>query len=405
MKKIYTLLSCCMLINTAFSQVDDSAKVKLDLLRAPSSPAANLLGFATSDIEKPTDVSAFMASLQSATNNNSILPSNYAVDLAPFWLFRAKGLTTDKMDSKKFGDVFKQTFVFSTAVRGADSTSKEYNPANFYNSFGIKFSLKRGAFSRQTTETLDTIYLLSTQVAADVNETLKAELESNAAYQSLAEARRNKIRENGGNMSDPELLAINKKMEALQEELRNGIVSQKESIYSRLALLKTKAEAFKIERFGFFIDFAGGATLEYVDKIFSQSNIHNAGAWLTFGGNYESGWTILGITRYLFNPKKIFADAAGVLKTGDISTFDAGARVIYNHPKSKFALSGEGIYRSVLNNDLVDPSWRFVMNAEYDLGNNQRLTFAFGRHFSGTVTKGGNVIAALNFLKGFGNRR
>ncbi|MCG2616429.1 hypothetical protein LZZ85_19170 [Terrimonas sp. NA20] len=404
MKNLCTLLTCCILLNTAFSQVDDTAKVKLDLLRAPASPAANLLGFATSDIEKPTDISAFMASLQSSSGNNSILPSNYAVDLAPFWLFRAKGLTTDKMDSKKFSDVFRQTFVFSTAVRGADSTSKEYNPANFYNSFGIKFSIKRGAFSRQTTETLDTINLLASQVAADVNATLKSTLDSNAAYQLLAEERRNRIRENGGNMNDPQVLAINKKMAALQEELRNGIVAQKELIHSRLALLKTKAEAFRIERFGFFIDLAGGATLEYVDKIFSQSNVHNAGAWLTFGANYESGWTLLGITRYLFNPKKAFADNAGLLKTGDVSTFDAGARIIYNHPKSKFALSGEGIYRSVLNNDIVDPSWRLVVNAEYDLGNNQRLTFAFGRHFSGMVTRG-NVIAALNFLKGFGNRR
>jgi hypothetical protein len=59
----------------------------------------------------------------------------------------------------------------------------------------------------------------------------------------------------------------------------------------------------------------------------------------------------------------------------------------------------------VLTKNTIDPSWRWVLNAEYDIGNNQRLTFFFGRAFNGTTTKDGNVIAALNFLKGLGNRR
>ncbi len=405
MKSICFLIAAVIISFPAFSQEDDTTKIKLDLLRAPSSPAANLLDFAVSDIEKPSDVSAFMASLQSATNSNSLLPSHYAVDLAPFWLFRGKGLTTDKMDSRKFSDVFRQTFVFSTAVRGSDSSSKEYDPANFYSSFGIKFSIKRGSFSKRTSETLDTITLLAGQVASDVNATLKTTLDSSSEYQALAEARRNKLIANGGNMDDPEVVAISKKMTNLQESFRTKIIGEKELLRSRLALLKQKAQSFKIERFGFFIDFAGGVTLEFVDKLFSRSNVHNGGAWLTFGGNYESGFSILGLARYLYNPDKIFADNAGVIKTSNISTLDAGARIIYNSPMSRFALSGEGIYRSVLNKQTIDPSWRLVVNAEYDLGNNQRLTFSFGRHFSGTITKGGNVIAALNFLKGFGNRR
>ena len=44
-------------------------------------------------------------------------------------------------------------------------------------------------------------------------------------------------------------------------------------------------------------------------------------------------------------------------------------------------------------------------SADYDLGNNRKLTVAFGRDFDGTVSKSGNVIAALNFLAGFGNRK
>jgi Tol biopolymer transport system component len=46
-----------------------------------------------------------------------------------------------------------------------------------------------------------------------------------------------------------------------------------------------------------------------------------------------------------------------------------------------------------------------VFNAAYDIGQNQQLTFSFGRNFDGTITKDGNLIAALNFVKGFGASR
>lgn len=405
MKKQTWLTALLILfITTAFSQEDDSTKIKLDLLRAPSSPGANLLGFAVTDIEKPTDVSSFMASLQSAAGANSILPSNYAVDLAPFWLFRAKGLTTDKMNSTQFRDVFRQTFVVSAAVRGNDSTDG-FNPRNFYNSFGLKFSIHRGQFSKKTRETLDSIFILDSSLASDVNLQMKQFQDTSKAYIELGDARRQRLIETGGNLQDPAYLAITQKMTEMIDGYKQQLLVSQVSIKSRLAMLKEKAKSFKIERFGFFIDFAGGVSLEYLDKAFNRSRVHNGGAWLTFGGNYECGLSVLGLARYLYNPDKVYADDAGIVKMQNVSTFDAGGRLVYNSPQSRFALSAEAIYRSVLQKNTIDPSWRLALNAEYDIGNNQRLTFVFGRAFDGTIKKDGTVIAALNFLKGFGNKR
>ena len=145
--------------------------------------------------------------------------------------------------------------------------------------------------------------------------------------------------------------------------------------------------------------------MEYVNKNFSNSRVYNSGLWVTTGANYKNGWTILGLARYLYNPEKIFADDLNTIKQSNVSTFDAGARIIYGHPDSRFSISTEAIYRSVLNKNTIDPSWRFILNADYDIGNNTRLTFIFGRAFNGTVSKDGNVVAALNFLKGLGNSR
>jgi hypothetical protein len=113
----------------------------------------------------------------------------------------------------------------------------------------------------------------------------------------------------------------------------------------------------------------------------------------------------MGIARYLFQPDKIFADDNNVIQSKDISTFDAGGKLLFNGFNGRLALSTEVIYRSVLTTSTVDPSWRLVFNTEYDIGKNKKLTFAFGRNFDGAISKGGNLIAALNFISSFGSAR
>ena len=167
--------------------------------------------------------------------------------------------------------------------------------------------------------------------------------------------------------------------------------------------LKRLATGLKITRKGPFLDFATGLVLDFPDDRFDNSRVAKAGAWLT--GGYENGakgLSVLGIGRYLYQPDKIFADDSGKIKSKNISTLDGGARLAYTGAQGKFSVSAEAIYRSVLNDNVIKPSWRFTFNAEYSVGFNQKLTFALGRNFNGTITKNGNLIAALNFIKGFG---
>lgn len=388
------------LVIIARSQTIDTTKIKLDLLRAPSSPGANLLGFAVSDIEKPSDVSDFMLTLQSATNSNSLFPTHYAVDLAPFWILRAKGLTSDKFNSIKFSDVFRQSFVISLAIRNADS-SKDFNASNLYQSFGTKFSIIRGRLSDKAVAILESIHEIQAEIASGVNLAIARKLESDSIYQSLRLARQKKLVETA-NPDHPDVLAISTKMERRLEKIKTNILN---NYTEDLSKLDKQAASFKIERFGFFVDFAGGISLEYINRSFNNSRVYNGGAWLTFGANYKNGLSVMGIGRWLQNPNKVFADDNGVLANEDVSTFDAGARLIYTPHEGRFSISSEALYRSVLTRNTIDPSWRWVINAEYDLGFNQRLTFFFGRSFDGATTKDGNVIAALNFLKGLGNHR
>jgi hypothetical protein len=84
-------------------------------------------------------------------------------------------------------------------------------------------------------------------------------------------------------------------------------------------------------------------------------------------------------------------------------TFDAGARYVYS--KDRFSCSLEGIYRSIINSSLAEPSWRVVFNTDYTIAANQKLLFSFGRNFDGTITKNNNLIASLSLLFGFGGTK
>ena len=405
-----------------FSGIDTS--ITLDLLKAPSSPASSLLGIAVSDIDKPTDVSAFMLSLQSAANSVAKLPSNYAIDIAPFWLFgntKEKRVNTHNLRSSYGPDVFKQTFVLSLAFKNPDSSETSFNYKTAYGGLGFKFSIFRGNYDAKTKEWLDKIKklqnkklkkltLLQKQIEEDkllislenerdslLNSVTNAQakidiIKHNQQYQQLDEAINNRTF----------ILANDKIGRENKQELKNNLISETQEEINKE--IKVLASEFQTARVGWTWDIAGGISSEFVDKRFDNAKLFNAGIWTNVGYTDEKYGAGLFLFRLLHNPDKIFAKNNAVRDTANITTCDFGGRYIFAAPQSKFSASVEYIYRGVLSSKIAN-SWRLVFNADYAIQANQRLTFSFGRNFDGIISRDNNLIAALSFLTGFGNKR
>ncbi|OOV20188.1 hypothetical protein [Flavobacterium sp. LM4] len=398
-------------------QKDNSQE--FDLLKAPISPVSNLLGFSQSDIDKPTDVSAFMTSLQTATNSFSQLPSNYAIDIAPYWLFKKNSLgdISTKGLSNSYGKkVLKQTLVLSFAVKNTDSVSNNFNPESTYGAMGFRFSIYRGNYDSTTVSQLRKIAILQQEKLTlmkknqtKVYDNLPQEIDS------LKQARKNIFAgfdtkdESKDNLLLGELLlkkaskldsVIGAKIEILLDD--NKDAEQFTKIDSKV---KELAGKFQLARVNFTWDIAGGISAEFRNKNFNNSKVYNTGIWTTFGYTWEKTGSLLGLIRYLYNPDKIFALDNQVNEIDNISTLDTGIRYIFGKSQSKFNCSIEAIYRSALSQDSINSSWRFIANADYAILKNQKLTFSFGRNYDGTTTKDGNLIAALGLVVGFGNNR
>lgn len=412
MKKLffYCLVAIPSLLE---AQTDVDTTIKVDLLKAPSSPASNLLGIAPSDIDKPTDVSAFMLSLQSATSNFAKLPSNYAVDLAPYWLFKnskKSDITTEGFRKSGGKDVFKQTLVLSFAFRNPDSTETELNAKSAFGGFGFKFSFFRGKYDNSTNAALEKIKQLQdirlrhldkvlTGYKANVDpEVIELRQRMKALFRSVTTSEEEKTVRESEEFKKIQA-SLNAKLKAYAEQERTEVQNELDKE------IQTVAATFQTARIGWTWDIAGGISGEFRQKSFTNSRRYNAGIWTTVGytdTTYGSGLFLL---RMLNNPDKIFAKENAPNIVGDITTLDAGLRYVYSKPQSKFSASLEAIYRSVLSPNTIDPSWRLVFNADYAIWQNQKLTFSFGKNFDGTITKAGNLIAALTFLTGFGNKR
>lgn len=404
---LFLVIGCTCRLFAQTEQIDTS-KVNLDVLKAPSSPAFNLLGLSPSDIDRPTDVNAFALSLQNSTKNFTSLPNSYAVELAPVYLFQKKLISLDQFKETDFKHVFWQSLTLSIGYTHMGPEGKEDVDSlrTSKAGFGIKFSIVRPKFSDQTQNVYDNLVTEQHKMMTDYlnfekNHSLKKEIDS------IKELIRKVPSmyppgDKQGRLEIARLVAI---LGTLNKKVNDDGNIQLEGTEAFQAAKKIAAD-FKIERVGPFLDFAAGLTLDFPDDRFNNSLVSKGGAWLT--GGYENGnhgITVMGIARYLFQPDKIFADDNGVIQSKDVSTFDAGGKLLFNGFGGRLALSSEVIYRSVLTNSTVDPSWRLVFNTEYDIGKNKKLTFAFGRNFDGAISKGGNLIAALNFITSFGSAR
>ena len=400
-QSIFLIVIYGFLFSNGYGQ--DSSKVTLDLLRAPSSPGASLLGFAPSEIERPSDVSAFMTTIQSASLGFTKFPFNYAIDLSPFWLTKkTSGFTTASLNSTKFKDVFRQSLVISMAIRNADTVDKRFNGKSTYSGFGFKFNLIRGNYSKNTATILNAISEIQNSIVLGID-TSGARLFLKDSVMVRTTLKLNLLENLLGPQvnNNAQYIFLQKILEARQKVIIDSLhQNQKE-----LPRLKFLAENFKMNRTGWYWDIAGGGSIEFLNSSFSNSKIYNGGIWTTFGNTNEKGVSILFIGRYLYNPKMIYLESNHISTTGNISTIDGGTRFAFASSDNKFLFSGEAIYRNTISHGMIPATWKLALNIEYDINKNQKLTFVFGRAFDGAISKDGTLIAALNLLAGFGNKR
>lgn len=372
--KMKNLLLITLFFSLFCNAQTDSGNI--DLLKAPISPASNLLNIATSEINKSTDVSNLALNLQDFTSmfkNNA----GYAIDFAPYWLFGkdTKSLYNILYD-KEVPDVVKQTFVFSIAVKNTDSTSLNLPMNSVFTSYGFKFSLLRGDVSNETLEKYKSVKEIQRKILNISKQSIDIVMVDPEVIKREKNIKKLRLKLNESQDSSPEIDLLEKQLNELKDnmmaELDKNKTKDKDNFIKNSELIKEKLKDFSIERTKFLWDFAGGTSVQFKEKQFNNSRIYNAGLWTVFGYAFEKSGTPLLFVRYMYNPKSDWMTTEDFKPDGNFSTFDAGVKYEYTPKDSKFTGSFEGLYRSFISGSDLKPTWKCVLNLDYAIFANQQ---------------------------------
>jgi len=404
-----------------FAQEDEG--VKLDALSAPQSPAANLMGFTDSEIIKPESPTDFMVNVRNVSNDFTKVPNSLAMDFRLKSMFenggdnftnyvRLKQQGSDKIDIK---NNIAQTALISIGYKNYDQLQDSLFTGQGFGA-GFKFSLFRGKdysdeFKQSYAQLRNLHSTLNNNAAADIN----AFKSSNAEYLKLdAEEQeyiqKRKLEKKKAQPDQSQIAVYDAKLKAIGAEKQKLIsdfttdFNNKEDIKAEYAKIKDVIENMEFKTYGFVWDFAGGIVWDYPTNNFDYALVGKSGLWTTMGYEAKNGFSFLGLARGLYNPDLTFENDLGVLDTADVMNFDFGGRILYEHPGKSFSLSAEGLARASSDSN-TDFTYKFTLNAGYELSKNMKLTFIFGRDFDGQITRDGNLVTALQFVMGLGSTK
>lgn len=403
MKKYNFLISFLSIFYiTTYAQIKDST-ISVDLLSVPVSPAFTILGIEPSSIEEPTTPTDLLVSIRNSTGNLKNFPTDYSLSFAPGWVFGG-----DKINYKSFASGknvlqnIKQSSIFSLGthtIENKDSTTSTQL------GFAIKVSIFRGEVDEEYDSLRDRRLLIYKSLSIENKEFIERTnklIMEDKIWQMLDSLVNIEMNRKPANV---ELLETLKDARDKRENLIN--LNYKSELTQEIQNIKYLASKIKFERSGFKLDLGLGLGFDFAKQNWDNATLFKYGAWLNGGNVYHlkknQSFIWLITSRLLMFPGEEYRKG-DILLTSDNLRFDFGGRLIYKLP-NKLSFSSEFLSRSLVNNKDIPHTYRFTFNFDYQLLPNQVLTLSLGRDFDGTKTKDGNLIAALNFIMGFGNKR
>ncbi len=409
MKKIFFISLSFLLIDLSLeAQVTPTVDTTIDQLQVPSSPAFNLLGIAPNSIDRPKNPTDFALALGNASSGFTTIPKDFAMEFAPGWVFGKKRASFEDFKSNKVGKNIGQTSVISIGT----TTDKSQIDTTEYRKLAIayKVSIVRGHLGEEFKKWGDSITTLLNEVSSCAAFELNKLQESDALWNLY----KSRIHDSNKDTAKAYQNLLTKRNDLLYQKADSAeqIIDNDKNIITTLKGLQSRSD---FNRYGFKLDFALGGVWDYPDSNFQNSNFSKFSSWLTFGYQEDdSKIGILGVLRFSENVNRYFRNNLNrVVNNINYGEFDLGVRLFLD-ATTKFTLSFEYLSRLPIyssdkfaKNSIFQPekSNRYVFSANYKVNKNQNLAFTLGKNFDDTYIKEGNIIAALNFLIGFGSSR
>lgn len=418
------LLGALLCFLFAFTFAQTSTDTTVDVLRAPISPAFQLLGVNPTEIERPTTPTDFVVSIAQGTNNLSTIPLNISMVICPKWLFETKKNRNNFENFKKNSNVLNnifQSLIFSlgTATTKYDSTSQKYIQSK-YNSnatqhtsaaLGIKFSLCRGKVDpktiasskslKQADSILSAYTVAGTKYELEDKEIVSLKMQRDSVYLLMRKEKDSIARTKLKIEYENDKTLVDERMDYLNDQFRQSSPLAKKIDSIKQLFASGEQE---IKRYGFKLDIASGFVLNFPTENANFNTISKVGVWMTGGWDDKKDWGLIGMVRFSYNPDLLYQNQSDTfLQSGKKWVCDLGGK-LYGAKIKKLSLSGEFLARVYLGSD-IKTVFKYSITADYEVAKNKYLSFTLGKDFAGPTKTGGSFFGALNTALGIGSTR
>jgi hypothetical protein len=430
MKKLRNFIILLIILITGKSQ----AQV-LEDLKAPTMPAATIIGTQINEISKPKSLKALEAAVFNNfldSNNNFLIPNNYAIEIDPFML--SKRTNFDYMDY--LDDSLKQNLWRNLSFSVASTNNYVINDT--INSTALGFGARTIILNGKVNQKLERSYSYIFDryyTLLDLNASIRAVI---GGYVN----QRNEIDLDSLRLfllvefkAPPDSTIIAEVFSQLPEKtdkgnIKNNFDSTLKELYSNKALeeFSNLIDQVKSERYGWRWEIDAALAMTFPTNEFNYSILPKFGVWSNLSykpfkkeflsvndsckvpGNFE----FIGLIRWINNDEDFINKFNPVdtlqFRAGNI--FDVGIRAVFEI--KKFSAELEYLYRLNQNKESVmvngqeysrtvnDDTYKLVLNLNYNLTSNIVLSYNIGKNFDIVNDKSGNLITGFSVNFGFG---
>lgn len=305
------------------------AGVTLDALRPPPAPAFVLLGVAPAAVERPTSPRALGLTLLSATGGRDLLPRDYALEVAPYWLTPHPALTFDGYYAAGVGRAILQTLSFSLA------TTRLPAPDSIEPGTGLGIGFRTAPLAGRAPPVFDTLL---------------------PRLDSLLEQRL-RVRHALRRASDP-----------AERAAQQAIADSLEAEATQVALAIQAADK---ERVGWVVEIAGAVVWDFPRNLIDSSRVARSGLWLTAAYRVPApAIDLIAVLRYVRDERPGTAGGRDIV--------DGGARLVIR--AQGLDVSGEFVeHMGRAAGGLPAPGYRLAASLEYRLQRDLGLVATIGK--------------------------
>jgi len=337
---VFLTVALCLGSGGRDLQAQDS--VRIDQFRPPAAPAFVLLGVEPVSVERPSTPQAFAATMLAASDELTLLPRNYAIEVAPYWLARHPTLEFDQYYSGNAWQTFLQTLSFSFATVSADT-----GVAGTSVGLGFRALLARGR-------------------APDLADSLRA------VQQEMLDE------------EDPE------RLRAL-DQVQQGLVA--------------RFHEADLRRVGGRFELAAAATMQFPSQRFENGRLRRIGVWTTYSYQLEEPrLDVTAVARAIVNLTGV--ESGTLLDLGSRMSLEVERRLVMSFELVGRAAVDATLQRTgpgqAAGTVTLEGTYRAAGSAEYLLGNGSSVLLSFGRDYSPAGDTEPNLIATVGVNLGFG---